>query len=41
MRATAGHSPGGTFAADVAAYLDAVFAGSATHITQGVRLFYP
>lgn len=41
VRATAEHSPGGTFADDMAAYLDTVFSGSATHITQGIRLFYP
>jgi N-acetylmuramoyl-L-alanine amidase len=40
VRATAEHSPGGKFADDVAAYLDTVFSGSATHITEGIRLFY-
>jgi hypothetical protein len=40
VRATAEHSPGGTFAADLAAHLDIVFAASATHIPTGARLFY-
>jgi N-acetylmuramoyl-L-alanine amidase-like protein len=40
VRATAEHSPGGAFAADLAAHLDAVFAASAAHITKGIRLFY-
>jgi N-acetylmuramoyl-L-alanine amidase len=40
VRATAEHSPGAKFADDLAAYLDAVFSTSGTHITQGIRLFY-
>jgi hypothetical protein len=40
VRATAEHSPGATFADDLAAHLDTVFAASATHITKGIRLFY-
>lgn len=40
VRATAEHSPGAKFADDLAAYLDTVFSTSATHITQGIRLFY-
>src|SRR5690242_437280 len=40
VRATAENSPGGTFTADVATYLDMVFAASATHIPQGTCLFY-
>jgi hypothetical protein len=40
VRATAEHSPGGKFADDMATYLDTVFTTSATHITQGIRLFY-
>lgn len=40
VRATAENSPGGTFAADVATYLDTVLAASAPHIPAGIRLFY-
>jgi hypothetical protein len=40
VRATAEHSPGAKYADDLAAYLDTVFSTSATHITQGIRLFY-
>jgi hypothetical protein len=40
VRATAEHSPGGTYAADMAAYLDTVFGGSAAHIGPEIRLFY-
>ncbi|HEU5387603.1 MAG TPA: hypothetical protein VFV73_17020 [Streptosporangiaceae bacterium] len=40
VRATAENSPGGTFAADLAAHLDTVLAASATHIPPGIRLFY-
>lgn len=40
VRATAEHSAGGTFASDMAAYLDTVFASAAAHLTPGIRLFY-
>jgi hypothetical protein len=40
VRATAEHSPGGTFPDAMAAYLDTVFSASTTHIPAGIRLFY-
>ena len=40
VRATAEHSPGGTYAAALAAYLDLVFSHATGHISQGIRLFY-
>ena len=40
VRATAEHSPGGTYAAALAAYLNLVFSHATGHISQGIRLFY-
>jgi hypothetical protein len=40
VRATAEHSPGAKFDGAMASYLDDVFGRSATHITQGIRVFY-
>lgn len=40
VRATAEHSPGGTYPDAVAAFLDAAFSHSTLHITKGIRLFY-
>lgn len=40
VRATAEHSPVGTFPAGLGAHLDIVFAASATRIPAGARLFY-
>ena len=40
VRATAEHSPGAKFDGAMASYLNDVFNRSATHITQGIRLFY-
>jgi hypothetical protein len=40
MRATAEHSPGGTFPDALAGFLDTVFGRSTRHLPNGVRLFY-